>query len=166
MYRLFKLAIRLAIILVIIFIATQPFNWFCKLTNKCEPFYFSYYIPKREGTQPLLINLEVTNYRADLLFEPVESSLTTVSNRKNIVFYRAKNLTNHPIRFRPSFITEPQYATTFIKRYDCLCSQEYKLKADEEIQLKMRFEVSEKNYFEPRFGNHGGASLKLRYLVK
>lgn len=165
MPNLFRLTIRLVIIFIVITVAAQPYNWYCQLTQNCQPFYWSYYIPKTEGTQPINVEMEITSYREDLEFRVENPSLTTVSNRKNIAIYHMKNLSDHPISVRPKLQIEPANLEKYITRYECLCFHEYKLKKGEEITLKMRFEIKEEIYRDSTF-NEAGSRVKIRYRVK
>lgn len=138
---LLRITLRLIIIFAIITFAIQPFNWFCQITQKCSPFYISYYMPKRAGKMPLDIRFEITNYREDIIFFPAQKSLITVANKKHLITYHLKNSSQKTVTFRPQFSIEPEYAQKYLKRYQCLCFQQYRLKGGEEIDLTMEFEV-------------------------
>lgn len=163
---LLQLALRLAIIFVICFVALQPFNLFCKLTNKCEPFSFSYEFWKREGSREIKVDFGIMNYREDLEFKVDEPSLVTVSNRMNVVTYHAKNLSKRVIHFRPMLHVDPESSQPFIKRYECPCSHEYKLKQDEEIELKMKFRIDEKIYKATDPRERGEVRVGIIYRIK
>lgn len=168
---LFRIFFRLAIIFTIIVFAMQPYNWFCGITNKCSPIEFSSLIPSREGEKPVDVFFEITNYRVDLKLEPVEDHISTVSGRKNVVIYRAKNLTNKTITFRAEFLIRPEFLKGHVKTFDCLCLGEHKLKGGEEAELKMSFAIDEKavdvaleNQAGP--GGKNKDQIVLRYKVK
>ena len=169
----FRIFIRFAIIFTIITFAIQPYNWFCNITNKCSSITISSLLPTFEGKQEIEVFFEVTSYREDLKITANQSTITTVSGRKNTVTYRAKNLTNRPIRFRANFLTDPDYAEKHIKRYECLCFREYKLKPNEEIELKMVFALNDKiieeiaDSKESKNNNKSKKnSLMIRYKIK
>jgi len=166
MHPLLRLTLRLAMVFVICFVAIQPFNWFCKLTNKCEPFYFSYHFLKPEGSREIQVNFGAMNYREDLEFTVDESSLTTVSNRMNIVTYRARNLSKRMIRFRPIMHIDPESSQRFIISYECPCSHEFKLKQGEEIELKMKFRIDDKIYNALDERDRDQIKIKIIYRIK
>lgn len=141
MHPVLKIILRLAIIFAVIFTVIQPYNWFCQIERSCEPFYFSYYYPKREGIKPITIRFVIQNYREDLDFTVDQQTLETVSGRKNTVTYHAKNLSNRVIRFRPKLQVRTESFAKYLTRYECPCFHEYKLKKGEEIELKMKFMV-------------------------
>ena len=141
MNKFFHLAIRLILIFTIIFIATQVFNGFCKITQKCSPFYFSYYLHGKEGSEPFNVVFGINNYRTDLEFEPIESSITTVANRNNKVTYRIKNNSDHFINFHIKLHVDPEKAKNDLVVYQCLCDSNYKLKKGEERILEMKFRI-------------------------
>lgn len=142
MNRFFHFAIRLALIFTVIFIATQTFNGFCKITQKCSPFYFSFYLHGEEGKRPFNVVFGINNYRTDLEFEPLESSITTVANRNNKVTYRIKNNSDHFVNFRIKLHVDPEKAKNDLVIYQCLCDSNYKLKKGEERILEMKFRIN------------------------
>lgn len=164
MHPTLRIAVRITLFFLIIFVAVQPFNLFCKITSKCQPFYFSYYLPKLEGKTPINVALEVTNYRKDLDFSASEPAIATVGGRKNIATYFVKNLSDREIRFRPALQIEPENLDKYVIRYECLCSNEYKLKKNEFLELKMRFEISKKIEKEQGFLEDG--VIKIRYKIR
>jgi cytochrome c oxidase assembly protein Cox11 len=164
MHPTIKISLRIGIIFALIFFASKPYNFFCNLTNKCQPFYFSYLIPKKEGKTPVTLNFEITNYRQGLDFRVLSDSFQTVSNRKNIVNYSAKNTSNRTIKFNTELVVEPEYLEEYITRYQCLCSQQYSLKPNEEIKLRMIFLIDEE-FFKYRKLRNLEDDLKIRYVV-
>ena len=171
----FRIFMRLAIFFAIAVFALQPYNWFCKITNKCAAISLSRFIPAFEGKEPIEVAFEITNYREDLDIRVDKALISTVTGRKNTVIYRARNLTNQPIRFRTAFFTNPESAETMVKRYECLCANEYKLKKNEEIELKLVFALDKKivkELFEDGdFGkrndkNDASERLVIRYKIK
>lgn len=166
---LLRLLIRCAVIFAIIYAAIQPFNWYCQLTQKCKSFNlaetFSF---EKEGFTSIKVDFEVTSYREDLEFLPLESSIITVTGRKNSMTYHAKNLSTHMIRFRPTLKVEPQVFEQYITRYECLCSHVYKLKVGEAIQPEMRFAISSKILENPLFKEmrQNDKPIKIRYEVQ
>ena len=138
---LLKIILRLAIVFAVIFAVIQPYNWLCQIGRSCEPFHFSYYYPKKEGIKPITLRFVVQNYRKDLDFAVDQEILETVSGRKNNVIFRAKNLSNRVIHFRPKLQVRTEAFAKYLTRYECPCSNSYKLKKGEEIELKMRFMV-------------------------
>lgn len=160
-----KISLRIVIIFALLFFASKPYNFFCNLTNKCQPFYFSYLIPKKEGKTPIILNFEVTNYREGLDFRVLSDGFKTVTNRKNIVNYIAKNTSNRTIKFHPKFVLEPGYLEEYITRYQCLCSSQYTLKPNEEIKLQMIFLIEEKIFEDYNRSKDLESGLKIRYVL-
>ncbi|OFW80433.1 MAG: hypothetical protein A2887_03370 [Alphaproteobacteria bacterium RIFCSPLOWO2_01_FULL_40_26] len=165
MHPLIRLTIRLAIISFIIVAAIQPFNWFCQLTQKCQPFYFSYYIPKHQGWTPIDIVIETTNYYENIEFSAQEPAITTFPNKKTAILYNIKNLGKTPVRIRPKLIVEPQYAEKYLTKYECLCMREIRLKAKEEKELKMEFEINREIEHDAEFEKNPDKVIKIRYKI-
>lgn len=149
---LVKILLRLAIIVAAIFFITQPYNWFCQITGKCQPFFFSYYIPKKLG-RTIYLAVNAITYKENLFFsasKPVkigsnaegeneENKFST--NQKIEVIYTLKNNSKKLMQLQPRLLVQPEYAEKYLIRYECPCSRKYKLKAGEEIEMKMRFEI-------------------------
>lgn len=168
MHPLIRILFRLGALFLIVFMLVQPFNWFCNISGKCQSFYFSYYIPSQQGTEPIEVSLEVANLRSDLDLAADISPLTTVSGKKNSVTYYAKNISDHEVNFRPRLIIEPQSLDKYITRYQCLCSNDYTLKPGEQKILKMRFAIDRKIEKDAAFKRLGtdkgsGKAIKIRY---
>ena len=155
-------------VFTVIFIAVQPYNWFCGITQKCNTFHFSYLIPRKEGKDRFNIQLNVLNYSKNFSFESVEKSITTVPHRKNVVYYRAKNLSKKTIYLRPKLNIEPKEFEPYITIYDCLCTKVYKLKRGEEIEIKMTFKLlgSINNPVISESYRNTNKPISLSYLVK
>ena len=169
MHRLIKLSLRLAIIFVISLAIVKPFNWFCQITQKCEPFYFSYHFLLPEGKKKIDVEFGAINYREDLLFTVDTPILETVINRKNTVTYRAKNLSKRAIYFRPILLVEPESAMEHIIRYECPCSRKYKLKKGGEIEMKMTFRLTQKAVSQKVVSDYkksGDANKKIKILYR
>ncbi len=168
MHPVLRLLLRLSAIFAIAFFASKPFNFFCNLTSKCQPFYFSNLIPAsflawQEGTQPIIANFEVTNFREGLEFLTTQTKLETVGNRKNTVVFHVKNTSNKTIKFRPQLIVEPEDAASYIESYQCLCQSDHVLKPQEEKDLPMIFLFDPKIVDDVFDGKN--AEVKIRYKI-
>jgi cytochrome c oxidase assembly protein Cox11 len=149
-------------------IAVKPYNLFCGLTNKCEPFFFAYILPRSYGVSPIRVNFEITNFRENLVFETSTVDLETGTNRINKVKFHVKNDSPNIIEFQPKLFIEPEYISKFIERFQCLCTRKYKLRPNEEMDLQMVFAVKggfieASNYV---FENYKNNPIKLRYQVE
>ena len=136
---LLKLLVRFAMVFVVIFIAAQPYNWFCGITQKCSSFHFSYLIPKIEGSRKFEFKFNVANFNKNLTFEVLDKSITTVFNRRNTIHYRVKNTSKRTIYIRSKLALTPPQIEQHLKFYDCLCTRVIKLKRGEEKDLEMTF---------------------------
>lgn len=145
MHPILRSLVYLALILFTVFVAIKPYNWVCRLSNKCSEIVLENLIPNIEGDQEIKVILEVINKREDIEFEVNEpKNLDTVSGRKNVVNYTVKNLTQNEVKFRPKFSIEPAEAQDFISRQECLCFKEYKLAKGETIVIPTRFKFKSK----------------------
>lgn len=168
MHPLAKTFLRLGIALVAIFFAIQPYNWYCQITNQCQPFLLSYYIPREVGNDPFNITFEVTNYHKDIIFSPSAKEIKqALAGKKYEVFYHAENLTKKAIYLSPKLIIEPAYAEQYLIRYQCLCSRRYKLDPKEKIDLRMEFTFDKKIEEDKKFSNtpEQERSIKIRFKI-
>ena len=170
---LLRLSIRIAIVFVVIFFAAQPYNWFCQITQSCRPFYFSQLIPKKKGNVPVIIKMEVTDYRRDIELTVLQSEVKTVSNKVNKVDYRVKNLTNRVQYLRPILHIEPEDFKKYIEFYNCICNNRYKIKPNQTLNLQMEFLLNENIDDEEKLWGEDmrniasqNMEIKIRYEAK
>lgn len=162
------ITIRIAIVLVVVWLLIRPYNWLCMASGSCKPFYLSYYIPKRLGGEEINVKFEVTNYDKSLEFASREPSIKLYGNQKKSVSYYAKNNSKRILKFNPTLFIEPEYAKKYVIRYDCLCSKSYKIKPKEEIRMTMEFEIDDEISKDPKFDpkfNKSNPEIIIRYKV-
>ena len=147
---LLLIAIRFAAILTIAFFAIQPFNWFCQISQKCQPFFLSYYFPKEIGKQ-IKLSVNALDYSEKVEFTVLKPEGESYTNWKTLAIYHVKNISKKTINFRPALIVEPKYVEKYLIRYQCLCLHKYRLKAGEEIDMKMEFMIDKKIENDERF---------------
>jgi cytochrome c oxidase assembly protein Cox11 len=143
-----------------------PFNWFCNISGKCQPIDLSFSLPMSEGKEKINVAMEISNYHEGLEFTVLTPQISTVTGRKNTVNYRAKNISKHKIKFRPTLIIEPENFDKYIKRSDCLCAREYRLDPGEEITLRMSFVLDKKLLEDEVYRGKEGMVVRIRYAVK
>ncbi len=141
MHPLLRLAFRSLIIFLVIFSAIQPFNWFCALTQKCSPFYFSNIIPRIEGNRKIDVIFEVDNRNPNIDLVPDMPVTETVTNRKNTVSFYTKNISDKFVVFRPKLRVEPESAKDYIDFQECLCFKDHELKKGEAAKLDVKFRI-------------------------
>jgi len=126
------------------FLMIQPFNFICRLTNKCQPIILSYYLPNSEGKQYYEIFFLAKDLSQKLHFESKTKSILIKSGAKGEAIYMIKNITNQDLKIRPSLFFNTQNAAQYIKFYECLCFHEYKIKGGETITLSVKFKLDQK----------------------
>ena len=144
------LTIRLLAVLLIAFFAIQPFNWFCQISQKCQPFFLSYYFPKEIGKK-IRLSVNALDYSEKVEFTVIKPDEETYTNSKESAIYHVKNISKKTINFRPTLIVEPKYVAEYLIRYQCLCLHKYRLKAGEEIDIMMEFMIDKKIESDKRF---------------
>ena len=124
------------------FLMIQPFNYICRLTDKCYPIILSYYFPKITGKERYEVFFMVKNRSKELQFSTASKSNIVSSGDDFSVVYNVKNISDHDIKFRPMPYIAPNEAAEYIKYYECLCSREHKIKAGKSLDLVVRMNLS------------------------
>lgn len=157
----------LAAVIFIIFILSQPYNFFCQFTNKCSPVYLLDLLPSKKGSKKINVVFEVRNYSGKVNLEILNPTVSTVGGKNIIANYKAKNLFNGITKFRTEFYVEPEEFTNYIIRRNCLCSSSHKLNRNEEMELSSNFkilpEIDKDRYFKNNLEN---LTIKIGYIVK
>ncbi len=133
------------------FLMIPPFNYICRLTNKCYPIILSYYLPKNIGKERYEIFFMTKDYSEDVQFTATSRSKIVNSGDDVFVIYRAKNISNHEVKIRPMPYVEPDEANKYIKFYECLCFREHKIKAGETINLMVKMNLNRAIEKDPFF---------------
>lgn len=164
-----RILIRILVIFLLIFLISKPYNLFCNLSAKCQPFYFSEIIPRKTGIYPNHVNLVIDNYRQGLEINPRKQEIETGSSKINKIKIKIKNTSPRAITFRPKLIIEPQEYKEYINFYNCLCSSKIKLLVGEEREFEVKFSVNRKldkirpsNEIYDKYGNH---AFTIRYRI-
>lgn len=166
MPKILRTLLYLALIFFVIFLLSQPYNWFCHSSGKCDGIYLSDFAIEKEGEYQIITLLEVKNYRTDISFEAKEPRLIyTTTGKKNVVNYQIRNLTNTKIKFRPKFYIEPKQFDKYLIRRDCLCFREYNLDAGETLDLHSIFKFDSTLELDPEF-NKNGMQIRIGYEAR
>ena len=126
------------------FLMIQPFNYICRLTDKCFPINLSYYLPKSTGKERYEIFFMTKDYIKSLQFTPAERSKIVYSGSDVSIVYRATNNSNHKMKIRPMPYFEPEEMEKYIHFYECLCFKEHTIDAGETVELMVRFRLDPK----------------------
>lgn len=133
------------------FLMIQPFNYICRLTDKCYPIILSYYLPKSTGKERYEIFFMTKDRSRDVQFESALRSDVFNSGADVSMTYYIKNISHHDIKIRPRPYIEPVEAVKYINFYECLCFREHKIKAGEKLSLVARFNIDRAIEKDPFF---------------
>ena len=103
------------------FLMIPPFNYICRLTDKCYPIILSYYLPKNISKERYEIFFMVKDLSKDLQFTAEARSKIVNAGADFSVIYTVKNTSNHDIKIRPMPYFIPEEVGKYIKSYECLC---------------------------------------------
>ncbi len=146
------------------FLMIQPFNLFCRTTDKCQPIILSYYLPQNAGDERYEIFFDAKDFSKDVIFEVPQSSVIVRTGQASQVEYAAKNVSDHDIKIRPTPYVYPPEAAKYVKFYECLCFREHKIKAGGEIRLSVKFKLLRAIEQDPMFQDM--RAIRVGYEVK
>ena len=133
------------------FLMIQPFNYICRLTDKCYPIILSYYLPKSTGKERYEVFFMTKDRSKELQFTAASRYAVVHAGEDFSVIYRVKNISDHDIKFRPMPYMIPDEASKFIKFYECLCFREHKIKAGEVTTFAVRMNLDRAIEKDPLF---------------
>lgn len=125
-----------------IFLFSKPYNQMCRAINWCHPVSLSYLLPSFKGEKSLKINFatdsEVENVDFRLTSDP---DINLKSGAKHSVIFTIINNSDKDLTLRPVRFFENGKLAQYIKFYECLCFQSYKVKAGSSLDLAMRIKL-------------------------
>ncbi len=133
------------------FLMIQPFNLFCRATDKCQPIILAYYMPKQTGKEYFEIFFDAKDRSKDVRFEVSERSAVVLAGDNVEITYEAQNAVDHDIKIRPTPYVFPPEAEKYIKFYECLCFREHKIKKGEQVELSVKLRLDRKIENDPFF---------------
>lgn len=74
-------------------------------------------------------------------FEPLQRTIDIKVGESALAFYRATNLTNHPVKGTATFNVAPDSAGLHFKKMECFCFQEQTLEPGQSVELPVSFFV-------------------------
>ncbi len=72
-------------------------------------------------------------------FKPAQRSVTVNVGEVGLAFYRAKNLSEHPVIGTASFNVTPLKAGSYFTKIDCFCFTEQRLEPGQEMDMPVQF---------------------------
>lgn len=165
MNRFLRPLIYLALIIFVFFVATKPYNWFCKSSGKCTELNFGNIFKEKEGTTPISIALTAVSRNNEIEFSVLEPKLiNSVSSRKNIVSYHIANLSDKAVKFRPKLSVFPAEYEKYIERGECLCHQDIQLKAGETVTKDFSFKL--KKEIDSELAKQNRNFIQISYTIE
>ncbi len=80
-----------------------------------------------------------TEKKSKLYFEPVLNKIETKLGEKNLIFYKAKNLSKKPVLATATFNVTPLNAAQYFNKIECFCFEEQVFKPGEEVEMPVSF---------------------------
>ncbi len=136
-----KIAAYIIALIVLAFIALQPYNYFCNFSNKCQPIYISSYLPEIKGKEEVSLIFVSISKNPDIEINANTPHLITLTGKTNSITYNIINTSERAVEFKPQMEITPNIFQKYWIRYECLCSKKYHLKPNETLQITMRFKV-------------------------
>tara|TARA_X000000950_G_scaffold284909_2_gene389218 strand:+ start:29 stop:562 length:534 start_codon:yes stop_codon:yes gene_type:complete len=76
---------------------------------------------------------------SNLFFEPVSNRIKTKLGEKNLIFYKAKNLSNKPVLATATFNVTPLNAAQYFNKIECFCFEEQAFAPGQEVEMPVSF---------------------------
>ena len=114
------------------------------------------------GESKLTINFDGNvNQGLPWEFYPIQKKVEVLSGENNLIFYKAKNISDHDVKGVATFNVTPDKAAMYFSKVSCFCFEEQTLKPNEEIEMPVSF------YVDPRFDEdpemHDVKTITLSY---
>lgn len=77
----------------------------------------------------------------DWQFKPAQHSMSVKVGEVGLAFYRAKNLSDHPVVGTASFNVTPLKAGSYFTKIDCFCFTDQRLEPGQEMDMPVQFFV-------------------------
>ena len=77
-------------------------------------------------------------------FEPVQRTIDVRVGESNLIFYRAKNTSDKPIKGTASFNVSPDDSGRYFSKIECFCFKEQTLQPGESVDMPVSFFVDPK----------------------
>ncbi len=137
-----KILFLLIAVFFTIFLLSKPYNQMCRAVNWCHPVSFSYLLPCFKGDKSLQVNFKAQSSIKDIKFMIIgDDSVSLRSGEKYSATFRIVNDSSQDVTLRPVRFFENGKFGQFIKFYECLCMQSYKVDAGDFVDLVMRLKI-------------------------
>lgn len=150
-------------ILLVIFVAIQPYNLFCKIKGTCHPIIISSILPHKLGQKNSTVNFSAQlsdELKNEIIIYPQEKVLNVINGRNINNFFIIKNLTSKPINIKIEAQIEPIQANQYLKRIECLCFKKHSLNAGEVKSVPVSFRIN------PEIEKSDIAEVNINYIVE
>ena len=91
-------------------------------------------------------------------FEPLQRTIDVKLGENSLVFYRARNTTDHPVTATASFNVYPDTVGAYFNKLECFCFTEQTLQPGESIEMPVSF------YVDPAMATDKDGKL-VRYIT-
>jgi cytochrome c oxidase assembly protein subunit 11 len=129
-----------ALMVIASFAAVPLYGYLCQATNFDGT-------PRRVSVaSPVVLDRTLTiRFDANVapgfpwVFEPVETTRMVKIGDTNLVFYRARNTADHPVRGTATYNVFPEQTAAFFDKLECFCFKEQELGPGEAMEFPVSF---------------------------
>jgi cytochrome c oxidase assembly protein subunit 11 len=129
-----------AVMVVASFAAVPLYGYLCQVTNFDGT-------PRRASVASPVVLERTLNVRFDAnvgpgfpwTFAPVETTRTVKIGDTNLVFFRARNTADHPLRGSATYNVFPEQTAAYFNKLECFCFREQELGPGEEMEFPVSF---------------------------
>ena len=153
-------------IALIIFLAIQPYNLFCKVTKNCRQLGFSNIIPAKIGAQKIdfEFGFEMDEDLAKKIsIEILQENIVAISGKDIENFYIAKNSGEENLILGSMFQVKPKWVNEYLVRSECICFKEQNISAESSAKMPLYFKVKAEIEKDERFEGLKKVAIKYQF---
>ncbi|TNE41232.1 MAG: cytochrome c oxidase assembly protein [Alphaproteobacteria bacterium] len=124
------------------FAAVPLYNMFCRVTGFGGTTQRAVSAPDHVVDRTITVRFDSTvSQRMPWHFKPLQREVQVKLGESKLVFYRAENLSDHPITGTASFNVTPDRAGSYFTKIQCFCFTEQTLQPGEAVDMPVTFYV-------------------------
>jgi cytochrome c oxidase assembly protein subunit 11 len=122
------------------FAAVPLYDLFCKVTGYAGTPKTNVTLPEKQGVKKyeVFFNADISK-ELNWEFKPVQRQVVTVSGKRNLIFYYAKNMSDKTITGTATFNVTPLKAGKYFNKISCFCFTKQELKPGETQNFPVSF---------------------------
>ena len=146
-------AIAIIVLMTALSYASVPFyRWFCAKVGfdgqplRADPALIDSVVVDQKHSIEIFFDAN-TDPQLDWQFIPKQKSVITLLGERRLIYYQARNNTNHALTGHAVFNITPEKAAAYFVKIECFCFTEQRLEAGQIVDMPVYF------YIDPEIAN-------------